>query len=66
MISRAGRLILGVVLIAAAVLLAREPAYTSVKRAVADAGAPIEWAVAAAWGLIVLALASGITLLRRA
>lgn len=64
--SLPSKLILGVVLVVAAVLLARQPVYTSIKSAVVDAGGPIGLAVAVAWILIAVALGGGITLLRRA
>lgn len=59
-------LILGVVLVIAAVFLARQPVYTSIKSTVVDAGGPISLAVAVAWILIAVALGGGIALLRRA
>ncbi|HEX6982998.1 MAG TPA: hypothetical protein VF181_09575 [Balneolaceae bacterium] len=60
------RVILGILLIIIGFSLMKTPAYTSVKGMVLDSGGNIGLAIAVAMGLIALAFASGITLLRKA
>jgi len=56
----------GVALIVGAVALTSDPVYTSIKGAVVDAGGPIGLGVAVGIALVVIALVSGIVLLRKA
>jgi hypothetical protein len=56
----------GATLIVGAVALASDPVYTSIKGGVVDAGGPIELGVALGVSFVLLALVSGIVLLRQA
>ena len=56
----------GATLIVGAVALASDPVYTSIKGGVVDAGGPIVLGVALGVSFVLLALVSGIVLLRQA
>lgn len=61
--NNVSKIVFGIILVAAAILLTTTPLYTSVKELIVNAGGSIGLAIATAWGLISVFFVSGIILL---